>query len=107
MEIYREEREGLFDFLKRTVTWRVGAEGFCSTPAVCNARGAKELGKNQMGESQVLQNSKVYARSGTDGTTAHSPVSDELSQVTKEEYAKYPHMLPLAECFLKRMLCLP
>ena len=37
---------------------------------------------------------------------AHSPVSDELSQVTKEEYDKYPVMLPLAECFLVKVVVL-
>lgn len=50
------------------------------------------LGKNQMEKAKCSRILKVYARERERMETilAHSPVSDELSQVTKEEYDKYP-----------------
>lgn len=108
MEIYREEkREGLFDFLEKDSHVEGRRRRILAAPPlfVMPEELLKELlGKNQMEKAKCSRILKVYARERERMETilAHSPVSDELSQVTKEEYDKYPVMLPLAECFLEK-----
>ena len=112
MEIYREEKkDGLFDFLEKDSHVEGRRRRILAAPPlfVMSEELLKELfRKTQMEKAKCSRILKVYGqeRERMETILAHSPVSDELSQVTKEEYDKYPVVLPLAECFLEKDIVL-
>ena len=66
------------------------------------------LAENGISRQECAGILKAHAREQRriESILTHSQVIDELSQVTKAEYEKYPAVLPVAECFLEKDILL-
>ena len=108
MKIYREEKKDrLYDFLERDSHTEGRRRRILAAPplfAIPQGLLKEILEKNQLDHgtcSRILEIQKKQLQR-METIFAHSPVVDELSEVPEKEYAKYPVVLPLAECFLER-----
>ncbi|MFR5150972.1 MAG: hypothetical protein ACLTER_16750 [Ruminococcus sp.] len=112
MEIYREEkRAALLDFLKGVATKRPLRRRILAAPPlfVIPQEVLKQiLAENGISRQECAGILKAHAREQRriESILTHSQVIDELSQVARQK-VKYPAVLPVAECFLRRILCLP
>ena len=105
MEIYREEkRAALFDFLEKDRRILAAPPLFVIPQEVLK----QILAENGISRQECAGILKAHAREQRriESILTHSQVIDELSQVTKAEYEKYPAVLPVAECFLEKDILL-
>ena len=112
MDIYREEKkEQLYEFLGKDSQIEGRRRRILAAPPlfIIPEELLKEiLYNNQIGESictRILEAQKAE-KNRMEHIFAHSAVTDELSEVTSIEYARYPVALPVAECFLERDIVL-
>ena len=112
MEIYREEkRAALFDFLEKDSHEEGQRRRILAAPPlfVIPQEVLKQiLAENGISRQECAGILKAHAREQRriESILTHSQVIDELSQVTKAEYEKYPAVLPVAECFLEKDILL-
>ena len=112
MEIYREEkRAALFDFLEKDSHEEGLRRRILAAPPlfVIPQEVLKQiLAENGISRQECAGILKAHAREQRriESILTHSQVIDELSQVTKAEYEKYPAVLPVAECFLEKDILL-
>ena len=112
MEIYREEkRAALFDFLEKDSHEEGLRRRILAAPPlfVIPQEVLKQiLAENRISRQECAGILKAHAREQRriESILTHSQVIDELSQVTKAEYEKYPAVLPVAECFLEKDILL-
>ena len=112
MEIYREEkRAALFDFLEKDSHEEGQRRRILAAPPlfVIPQEVLKQiLVENGISRQECAGILKAHAREQRriESILTHSQVIDELSQVTKAEYEKYPAVLPVAECFLEKDILL-
>ena len=112
MEIYREEkRAALFDFLEKDSHEEGQRRRILAAPPlfVIPQEVLKQiLAENGISRQECAGILKAHAREQRriESILTHSQVVDELSQVTKAEYEKYPAVLPVAECFLEKDILL-
>lgn len=112
MEIYREEkRAALFDFLEKDSHEEGLRRRILAAPPlfVIPQEVLKQiLAENEISRQECAGILKAHAREQRriESILTHSQVIDELSQVTKAEYEKYPAVLPVAECFLEKDILL-
>ena len=112
MEIYREEkRAALFDFLEKDSHEEGQRRRILAVPPlfVIPQEVLKQiLAENGISRQECAGILKAHAREQRriESILTHSQVIDELSQVTKAEYEKYPAVLPVAECFLEKDILL-
>ena len=112
MKIYREEkRAALFDFLEKDSHEEGQRRRILAAPPlfVIPQEVLKQiLAENGISRQECAGILKAHAREQRriESILTHSQVIDELSQVTKAEYEKYPAVLPVAECFLEKDILL-
>lgn len=112
MKIYREEkRAALFDFLEKDSHEEGQRRRILAAPPlfVIPQEVLKQiLAENGISRQECAGILKAHAREQRriESILTHSQVVDELSQVTKAEYEKYPAVLPVAECFLEKDILL-
>lgn len=112
MEIYREEkRAALFDFLEKDSHEEGQRRRILAAPPlfVIPQEVLKQiLAENGISRQECAGILKAHAREQRriESILTHSQIIDELSQVTKAEYEKYPAVLPVAECFLEKDILL-
>ena len=108
MDIYREERK---KELHASLLENAGKEGRRRRVLAVPDLGVlpKKLLEEILERNHVVLNEKTvilesYKRSATclETILKHSVVEDEVSVLSEAEYEKYPLVLPLAECFLKK-----
>ena len=112
MDIYREERK---KELYAALIENAGKEGRRRRVLAVPDLGVlpKKLLEEILERNHVVLNEKTvilesYKRSATclETILKHSVVEDEVSVLSEAEYEKYPLVLPLAECFLEKDICL-
>lgn len=112
MKIYREEkRAALLDFLEKDSHEEGQRRRILAAPPlfVIPQEVLKQiLAENGISRQECAGILKAHAREQRriESILTHSQVIDELSQVTKAEYEKYPAVLPVAECFLEKDILL-
>lgn len=112
MKIYREEkRAALFDFLEKDSHEEGQRRRILAAPplfVIPQEVMEQILAENGISRQECAGILKAHAREQRriESILTHSQVIDELSQVTKAEYEKYPAVLPVAECFLEKDILL-
>ena len=112
MDIYREERKKeLYAALTENAQKEGRRRRVLAVPdmGVLPEKLLKEiLERNHVTEDEKTVILECYERAKKCLETIlnHSVVEDEVSELSEAEYEKYPLVLPLAECFLEKDICL-
>lgn len=108
MKIYREaKKDRLYDFLEKDSHTEGRRRRILAAPplfAIPLELLKKILENNQVDHrtcSRILEIQKKQIQR-METILSHDFVVDELSEVVEEEYARYPVVLPLADCFLEK-----
>ena len=108
MDIYRAERENdLCRFLEEEAEKAGKRHRVLSGPAmaVLSEKLLEKILKRSGGsekEKKVILECRRKEAERLETILLHSPVEDEVAQLTPEEYDRYPLVLSLAECFLEK-----
>ena len=112
MDIYRAERKNELD---RFLLEEVKKEGrrrriLSSLPLALMSDKLTEkiLNHNKVSdkERKLILECRRKEKERMETILMHSLIEDEVAQITREEYKKYPLVLSLSECFLEKDICL-
>ena len=108
MEIYRAEREGeLNRFLEKEMQKEGKRHRVLSNPpmsVMSDELVEKILKRNEISakERNLILECRRKESARLEMILRHSPVEDEVAQLTPEEYGRYPLVLSVAGCFLEK-----
>ncbi len=112
MDIYREEKKKqLYDFLEKNSGTEGRRRRILAAPPLFTIPEQlleKILQNNHIEKAVCTRILKMQEKEKKrmERIFSHSTVSDELSEVLRVEYEKYPAILPLADCFLEKNVVL-